>query len=106
MEARLKAIKAAMPLTNDPGVIVPGRLHAQALVNQVRATLQAIDQFDRAIAELAPTIPDYALFEELPGAGPHLAPRLLAAFGEQRQRVHGADEIQQYAGIAPAGFRT
>jgi len=106
MEARLKAIKAAMSLTNDPGVIVPCRLQALALVNQLRTTLQAIDQFDRAIAELAPTLPDYGLFEELPGAGPHLAPRLLAAFGEQRQRFHSADEIQQYAGIAPVTERS
>jgi len=46
-------------------------------------------------------ITDYALFETLPGAGPQLAPRLLAAFGEQREHFRSADELQKYAGIAP-----
>jgi hypothetical protein len=99
--ARLEAIKAAVALTEDPGVIVPCRLHALMLVEQLRVALHAIDQFDRAIAELAPTLPDYSLFQELPGAGPHLAPRLLVAFGEDRDRFCGADELQKYAGIAP-----
>ena len=62
--------------------------------------------FDREIAELAPRLPDYALFQDLPGAGPHLAPRLLAAFGEHRERYQHADELQKYAGIAPVTERS
>src|ERR1700730_4916010 len=42
----------------------------------------------------------------LPGAGPHLTPRLLAAFGEQRDRFKGADELQKYSGIAPVTERS
>jgi Transposase IS116/IS110/IS902 family len=34
-------------------------------------------------------------------AGPALAPRLLVAFGEQRERYSSAAEMQTYAGIAP-----
>ncbi len=98
---RLQSIKAAVALTEDPGVIVPHGFQALGLVDQLRATLQAIDRFDRAIAELAPTLPDYSLFASLPGAGPHLAPRLLAAFGEQRERFPKAEDLQEYAGIAP-----
>ena len=37
----------------------------------------------------------------LPGAGDILAPRLLVAFGEQRERYHSAAELQRYTGIAP-----
>ncbi|MGA7178009.1 MAG: IS110 family transposase [Thiobacillaceae bacterium] len=101
IEARLQSIKVAVALTEDPGVIVPNRFQALGLVDQLRATLQAIDRFDRAIAELAPTLPDYSLFASLPGAGPHLAPRLLTAFGEQRERFPKAEDLQEYAGIAP-----
>jgi len=64
------------------------------LVEQLRLALQAIEQFDRHIVELAPTLPDYRLFEGLPGAGPHLAPRLLVAFGEDRERFQRAEELQ------------
>ena len=71
-------------------VITAYQLQALVLVDQLRVTLQAIERFDAQIAEIAPTLPDYALFKALPGAGPSLAPRLLAAFGEQRERFAGA----------------
>lgn len=41
------------------------------------------------------------MFAALPGAGPHLAPRLLVAFGEQRSRFQSAQDLLRYAGIAP-----
>ena len=106
IERRLDAIKAATPLTEDMGVIVPCRLQALALVEQLRATLQAIDRFDREIAEIAPRLPDYCLFQATAGCRPHLAPRLLVAFGEERQRFQHADELQSYAGIAPVTERS
>src|SRR5882724_10319762 len=52
------------------------------------------------------TLPDYALFDTLPGGGPALAPRLLTAFGEQRERFLAADELQRYFGIAPVTERS
>ena len=97
----LAAIKNAVPLTIDEGVIMPNALMAQALIAQLRVLLEAIEHFDHAIAERAQRHPDYALFDALPGAGPALAPRLLVAFGEQRERYGAAEEIQKYAGIAP-----
>jgi len=97
----LAAIKSAVPLTTDEGVMMPNALMAQALMTQLRVCLAAIERFDHAIAERAQRHPDYALFEALPGAGPVLAPRLLVAFGEQRERYGAAEEMQQYAGIAP-----
>ena len=36
----------------------------------------------------------------------HLAPRLLAAFGEQSERFQGAGELQKYSGIAPVTERS
>jgi transposase len=106
IDARLESIKSALPLTEDLGVITPCRLHALMLVKQLRVTLQAIEQFDHEIAELAPTLPDYSLFQRLPGAGEHFAPRLLAAFGEERQRFQHADELQKYSGVAPVTERS
>ena len=41
-----------------------------------------------------------------PGARKALAPRLLAAFGEQRDRFASATEVQQYTGIAPVTERS
>jgi Transposase IS116/IS110/IS902 family len=103
---RIQAIKSASPLTTDEGVITPHVCLVRALVAQLRVTLQAIDDFDHAMAQLAPTHPDFALFQALPGAGPVFAPRLLVAFGEPRDRYASASELQQYAGIAPVTERS
>src|SRR5262249_31006768 len=67
---RRHAIKTATPLTTDEGVIAPNALLVQALVAQLRVTLQAITDFDTAIAQRAQTQPDFPLCQALPGAGP------------------------------------
>ncbi len=85
---------------------VNGANYALVLVDQLRVTLKAIDRFDAQIAEIAPTLPDYALFKSFPGAGTHLTPRLLVAFGEQRERFATAAEIQKYSGVAPVTERS
>jgi len=106
IEKRICAVKAAAPLTQDGAVITAYKLQAQVLVEQLRVTLQAIRRFDQEIATITPKLPDYALFHALPGAGPALAPRLLVAFGEQRDRFAGADECQKYFAVAPVTERS
>jgi transposase len=103
---RIQAIKSATPLTTDEGVIAPNALLVQALVAQLRVTLQALADFDTAIAQCAQNHPDFSLFQALPGAGPVFASRLLVAFGEQRERYASAAELQKYAGIAPVTERS
>jgi transposase len=106
IEGRLESIRCAVSLTDDPGIVAPHRLLALMLAAQLRTALAAIDLFDKEIATVARTLPDFDLFDSLPGAGPHLTPRLLAAFGEQRDRFKGADELQKYSGIAPVTERS
>lgn len=106
IEQRLVAIRAATPLTQDSAIITPHRLLVETLVEQLRVTLQAIARFDVEIAAVTEKLPDYSLFRVLPGAGPAFAPRLLAAFGEQRERYTCAAELQKYAGIAPVTERS
>ncbi len=101
IDERLRAINSATALTEDLAVILPNQLLVLALVEQLRVTLQAIERFDAQIATVSETLPDYALFRALPGAGASLAPRLLVAFGEQRERYQSAAEVQRYTGIAP-----
>jgi len=76
-------------------------------------SLPQLEELCAAIGRLAPEIgrycanlADYKLFAALPGAGPALAPRLLAAFGEQRERFPNASALQKYAGVAPVTERS
>jgi len=106
LEERLAAIKTASPLTLDEAVIIPYRLQALVFVEQLRVMLHAIKRFDAEIDSIATQHADYALFSELPGAGPSLAPRLLVAFGEHRGRYKSAADLQKYSGIAPVTERS
>jgi transposase len=106
IDRRLEAIRIEQSLTNDPAAIVPMQLLVEALLPQLRAACAAIERFDVEIARLCPELPDYELFRALPGAGPALAPRLLVAFGERRERFPNAAALQKYAGVAPVTERS
>jgi transposase len=106
IERRILGIKQATPLTTDEGIVAPNSLLVRALVVQLRAALEAIEMFNQAIAKLAPAHPDFDIFASFPAAGPVFAPRLLVAFGEQRERYACAAEAQKYAGIAPVTKRS
>ncbi len=106
LERRLNAIKKATPLTLDEAVVVPHRLQALVYIEQLHVMLDAIKRFDIEIESIAEQHDDYVLFSALPGAGPSLAPRLLVAFGEQRDRFKSAADIQKYSGVAPVTERS
>jgi transposase len=101
IERRLQEIKQAQPLTRDLAVITASVVMVQAITNQLRPLLASIAQMEKQIAELFSQHADYELFSSFPGAGPVLAPRLLAALGADRERFADASEVQQLSGIAP-----
>jgi transposase len=101
IQARLEQIKQALPLTEDPAAILAGSLMVRALAAQIRPLIVVIEEFDDEIKRLFQKHPDRQVFESLPGAGAVLAPRLLAAFGVDRERWESAAEIQTLSGIAP-----
>lgn len=106
IQRRIQGIKTARPLTTDESIIEPNSLMTRMLVVQLREILTAIAQFDAQIARCAQQHPDFELFNALPGAGPALAPRLMVAFGDQRDRYACAADLQKYAGIAPVTERS
>src|SRR5205814_1829969 len=60
----------------------------------------SIKEFDSAIAETSHRHPCWAIAQSLPGAGPVMGPRLLAAMGNGK-RYQNANEMQCASGIAP-----
>jgi transposase len=106
IDRREEAVRAEQLLTSDAAVIAPAKLLVETLLPQLRAVCAAIERFDAEIASLCAELPDYGLFRALPGAGPALAPRLLVAFGERRERFPNAAALQKYAGVAPVTKRS
>lgn len=101
IKERLKAIAEAKPLTEDLAAVQSARLATLDLVRRLRAIQESIDEYDETIAEAFQAHPDAFIFQSLPGAGAVMAPRLSAAFGDDRNRFASAVEPQQYFGIAP-----
>ena len=97
----IEAARAAVPLTTDAAIVEPNALFAQSLAEQIEHLDQTVGQFDEQIAELVARHADQALFRALPGAGDALVPRLIVAFGSDRDRYDSAEEIQCQSGIAP-----
>lgn len=101
IEARLQQIPTAQPLTTDGAVITTSVSMVHALIGQLRPLMGSIKQLDKQIAELFAAHDDQEIFSSFPGAGAVFAPRLLAAFGADRDRFSSAQEMQQLSGIAP-----
>lgn len=98
---RLQTIAAAVPVTGDPSVLIPSGIRVRGLAQEIAAHNQTIAAFEQRIAAVARSCPDYPLFHSFPGAGPTLAPRLLAAFGDDRTVWPDAATVQVVSGIAP-----
>ncbi|MBQ4795112.1 IS110 family transposase [Pectobacterium versatile] len=105
-EQRVASIDNAIPLTTDPSVIEANALMATALATQIKVVSEIIKTYDERIEALFDTLPDAGLFKSLPGMGPCMGPRMLAALGDNRDRFNSAEEIQNYAGIAPVTERS
>ena len=94
-------IRSATLLSHDRALIEPAAIAAQCLAKQIPVLQKAIDELDSKIEAEMKDHPDADLFTTLPGAGKALAPRLLVAFGSQRDRYANADELATFSGIAP-----
>jgi transposase len=100
-EERLAAVQNAKALTTDPAIIEPARHLVLALAAMLRPLHQAVARLDKEIEQAMDQHPDALIFRSFPAAGPALAPRLLAAFGTQRDRFETAEDLIQFYGIAP-----
>lgn len=94
-------IRTTLPLTSDAAVIESYQLLVQSLACQLKPLAAAVKQYDQGIERLFEAHSDHLIFDSLPGAGAALAPRLLAAWGSDRERFNGAGEMQQFSGVAP-----
>jgi transposase len=78
----------------------------QAVVAQLTPVVEQIAADDEEIERLFRGHPDAPLFVSLPGAGKRLAPRLLAGWGDDRERYASAQSMQGLAGTAPVAFQS
>jgi len=98
---RLDQIAKAVVLTDEAAVLESHTLRVQLICRQLQLLQKSIAEFDEKIAAAFKAHEDHDLFASLPGAGPVLAPRLLASMGSERERYPHARNLQRFSGIAP-----
>jgi transposase len=94
-------IRRSPLVTQDRPVIESLVFRVAALVGQLQSLRPQIEKIETAIDQAMAAHADAPLFQSIPGAGRALAPRLLAAFGSDRERYAHADEVTVVSGIAP-----
>ena len=101
LEKVLSLATTAKALTTDPAIVESGSRLSQMHAQLIQALNPVIEDYDQRIKTVFHDHPDAHLFSGIPGAGPALAPRLLAAFGTDRSRYEAAANVQTFSGISP-----
>jgi transposase len=101
LQQRLAVVEKAVPVTDETALIESFVRRVQLTCRQLQLVVQTIKEYDAEIAAAFAQHPDKEIFSSFPGAGPVLAPRLLASLGSDRQRFESASNLQRYTGTAP-----
>jgi transposase len=91
----------AQALTTDPAIVESGQRLSQLYAQVIKTLNPVIEDYDQRIEKLFHAHPEAHLYSKLPGAGPAMAPRLLAFFGTDRSRFAAANNVHSFTGIAP-----
>ena len=98
---RLEIFARATAFRGSPAQTVAKSLLALSCARVLLTLERQLLAYRAAIEKLFAEHPDSGLFGSLPGAGPKLAPRLLAEMGDNRDRFQGPQSLQCHAGTAP-----
>jgi transposase len=101
LEQRLQLVRQAVALTPDEARVSVAVLQLRSLLDPRRALRRHVAIFDQEIRTVFAAHPEAALFRDLPGAGPALAPRRCVAFGTLRTLDPDPASFQKHAGVAP-----
>lgn len=106
LQARLALIAQAVPLTEDEAIVGALSLAVEQLAVALASLRAIITRYDAEIARAFSAHPDAFIFQSVDGAGSVLAPRLLVAFGSDRQRFADPEALPRYSGTAPVTERS
>jgi len=105
-QRRLKLFSQADQFqASDPIVGAKSQL-AVSLARLLRTLREQLELYRKEIEALFKNHPDHDLFGSLPGAKKVLAPRLLAAIGNNPERYGSHEVLQCIAGTAPVSYQS
>jgi transposase len=89
-----------------PAIIRAKSRLALGLIEQILVLRKQIQDYDREIDRVFKSHSDSQIFASLNRAGKRLAPRLLAEWGDNRERFSSAKEVQALAGTSPTPYQS
>lgn len=98
---RIKMIRAEEPLSQNEAINRVCAMEAVAIANNIKVIEKNIETYDKKIEELYEQHPDSFIFKSIKGSGSALGPRLLVAFGVDREAYKDAKAFAAYCGVAP-----
>jgi transposase len=101
LQERWGLIATTAPVTTQAHWNNPHSFMACALAGQLRALADRIDQIEERVAVVAALHPNRPLAQSVPGAGPALEPRLMAALGARPESFPSAAALAARSGVAP-----
>jgi transposase len=76
-------------------------IEAVGFVAMIHQAQKVIEELDRQIATIMKRHADAPLFTSIDGCGNAMGPRLISAFGSERDRFKDAQSVANYVGVAP-----
>ena len=101
IDKRIKHWQNSQILSKDRVLEELSQFKLLNLIDQIALLNKQIDRIDKEIKRVFSQHPEREFFEQLPGAGTAMAPRLAAAFGCNRNRFKDCSQMQAYVGVAP-----
>jgi transposase len=89
-----------------PAIIRAKSRLAIGLIEQIQVLKKQIQAYDQEIDRVFKSHSDSLIFTSLNRAGKRLAPRLLAEWGDNRERFSSAKEVQALAGTSPTPYQS
>lgn len=99
-QEKIGAIRRAIALTQDSAILEVHPRLVQIGIQQLQGLQKSIAALEQQIEAHMQEQSDAFIFESLPGAGSVMAPRLVVAYGSDRERFD-ARSMQCFSGIAP-----
>jgi len=101
IEQAQQVARQSRALTADTAIVESGVRISQVYAQVIQTLNPLIEQYEQRIETVFHNHPDAMVFSTVPGAGPALAPRLLAAFGTDRSRFDTAGNLHSFSGVGP-----
>ena len=105
-ETRMEIFARATAFSGTAPTVAAKSLLAVSLARLLRTLESQLETYRERIEAVFARHPDQGLFGSLPGAGPKLAPRLLAELGDDRTHFADAQSLQCIAGTAPLTIKS